>query len=218
MTVPYTMVAEVNDRYKNSIIFKDGQPIYVFGGSTENRNSGDRLNPSFDYCPLDIAQKRGKGNWPHEYTPIIDPTVTDGPFKLGYFNGVKAESSEGKVIEGAVYCARAPKRQYVQGLSPASIDFKSRTMTFGKAIMLPEFKDMLMGDYPTWKEATAALSKKIRLRAFRPRWAVGLSKLETANLFYRGSQVATGEDFGHLKFGPQYEFLKEAFQEVKAAK
>lgn len=202
---------EVNYRYSGSIIFNGQQPIYVREGSFRDPEGRVKDGPVIFYQDVGLGQFA-----PQQVIASSAPALRDGPFNLGFINGVERTDEEGNVVGDVAFCTRMPLRKWKQGLTQQNLDFHNRAMTFNKALQHNGFVQMLQGTYPTMETVKEKIGKKLRRIAFHRHWAAGLNKMGTFDLFYRGQVVGAGGDAPDtVKLGPKFKYLQEAYEDAK---
>lgn len=213
MSLPpsFQTVEEINYRYTGSIIYKGKKPILV-RDALHQRGDGHFVNGANLYY-LEI----GEGfNLNQKDTPASDPELSDGPFSLGYINGIEHQDDEGHISADISYCTRVPVRKWKQGLTQQNLSFQGGGLTFNKACVTKGFMHMLQGVYPSFEEAKKNIGPRIRRIAYNRHWAIGVNKIGTYDLFYRGQGVGVGaKSPDQLELGPKFTYLQEAFNDGK---
>lgn len=194
---------DINHKYAKSIIFYKGDPVMCAGAVGEGI-AYEKLGPKY----REGEQQLGKAD---------DDDFSDGPFKLGWLNGIGAVDDDGNLIKSICYVSRAPVRRWKQGLSSENLVFVGSYCSFNNACRMPEFVDMLKGKYPSYTQGWKVLSKDIRRIAYSRHFAIGIGKLDQMELYYRGQLVGQGEDAKHIKLAAKYQFLQEAYELSRAA-
>lgn len=194
---------DVQHKYSNSLLYYKGRPVFCIQGGPKDRGHGfgihyQALGPNF-----------GINN---EWADVEDPDWAEGPFKLGYINGVKYMNLEdGMPVEGTSFVARAPIRKFKQGLTKENLVFQDGRTSFNNMLAHQPFVDMLTGKYPSFAAAWKQLNAKRVKVAYHRHWALGINKLDILEVGYRGHLVGMGETPDTIKLGPKFQYLNEAF-------
>lgn len=191
--------ADIDHKYSKSIIFYKGDPIMCRGAAGVDTLAYEKLGPNY---------REGQ----HQIGNVNDDNFSDGPFKLGWLNGIGGIDDDGNVIKSICYVSRAPVRRWKQGLSSENLVFTGGHCSFNNACRMTEFVDMLKGKYPSYAQSWKALSKETRRLAYNRHFAIGIDKLDQMELFYRGQLVGRGEDAKHIKLAAKCQFLQEAYE------
>lgn len=200
---------DIMHKYAQSIIFYKGEPVMCIGAV-----------PQHDGCQVrysKLGPNYRDGMEEEKRVSAEDDAFCDGPFKLGYVNGVSILNEEGMPVRGTSFVARAPIRKYKQGLSSQNLVFYGRGLSYNVACRMPEFVDMLKGKYPTYNQCVKVLGDAVRQIAYHRHFAIGIGKLDQAELFYRGQIVGQGKDYKNIELAPRFRFLQEAFDISKQA-
>lgn len=200
-------VDDINHKYSNSIIFYDDEPVLCSEGMV-HRFDGDNKG----VAALNFVQVGTDKIAPPKLVRASDPKLSDGPYRLGYMNNIRTVSSDGDAINVVCYITRVPVRRWKWGINQENLHFQGQAMNFRVACRIPEFKQMLKGEYPKFPKAIKMLDEETRAVAYHRHWAVLLAKTGNIDLHFRGQLVGTGADAKTLQLGPKFEFLEDYFK------
>lgn len=149
------------------------------------------------------------------------------PFPLGNMN----------VSGEVVYCERTPTRNMQQGMLPDAVTgtrvtvASSRTKNplnskytqgrlgdFAVECLTPEFYDMLMGSYPSYKEVVENLLNPEVLNvgcAFHREWSVMRGPVDMLCLCYQHQGIGLIDpDTNNVRLGKEFSYLAESLEEL----
>lgn len=172
-----------NSRVSDTIITHNGKPFYVYEIRADLNAYGYYLNQTPDDSILVQCQE-------------IDLT----PVRLGYANA-----------DQVVYVSRIPARRYKQGLRRDCVNkVKMGGAGYGHNLSDITLFELIMGVYPPFKDVLF----KARTQGVGGAWARSWAMDVKLRVWYKGTDhVGNVSAEGVLKLKPEFEFLKEAFEE-----
>lgn len=231
----YETAKEANMRLKGTVIMYDGEPYHVAGVSNHKPDGIFRIYieplSSLPYC-----QNRPDGIPTHHYNNennelgvALDKwleTATDPRMLRKMMNSPKFDNFRpfplGMYNQGVdvFYIQRHPTRKTEQGLSPSALTVdalcRQATRFSGRDIGIhnSEFRDMLMGSYPTAQEALEIVLDPTLANlgvGFNRDFAIVSGPADTIFLGYRDSLIGLmpNGDFSSLILGKQSKHLIE---------
>lgn len=209
MSLLYQNADGIEDRYTKTVILHGDEPVYVEQYFV--RDPTGKLKEPVLHC-------RGIGPDFHKdlYFPVTDEKLRDGPFNLGYINGVQRFNNDDDLITHPVFVSRVPVRKFKQGLSAANLSFSGRHLTYQQALTHKGFYHLMIDQYPDLKACAAELKKKAtRGVAFARRWAFAKNRLGQIELHYRNTPVGVGDDVEDVKLAKPFKFLQEAYDNAR---
>lgn len=235
----YETLQECSMRLRKTVVMYDSKPYYVYavkghpdgkfrvymdelGHGASPRDRYGRYLPGWDNTSeaLDKFISSSKNKTMIRKFATSRKFNRFRPFPLGNVN------LEGSVI----YCERSPTRNMHQGLiaeaimsSPVSTspnrDTKiSRSLNYCPSIFSPEFRDMLVGDYPSFQEVFKALQDpEVTNRgvAFHRHWSLFRGPAGSMVLCHKNEGVGLlvpGLD--KIMLGSNFKYLSETIEEL----
>lgn len=202
----YETAEEVRFRLENTVVLYDGRPVWITRVRDPEPADGEIARVYFNELPL-------RANRQEETRKFLSSRKFDlSPFKMGYMN-----------LDGdVVFLSRTPVRQNRQGLSAGSCTIsdvtgqRNREHGFGQIIDRQEFVDMVMSNYPSFKEASDMIRDGATGVALSNQYALRRDgDLGIIYLYNRFTKVAAGFPGEILRLPKKNAFLKEQLAELK---
>ena len=204
MTMIFDNAGDADRFLSGCLCFWRGEPVYI-----------DHVNGDFKAMAMSLPLELGKsdpyGGLTYK-TMEIDIRESDfncRNYTLGYAN----------IPEGAAYFSRTPSRTNPQGLCNQNMlrdGQGDRHVNFLNLVGTQEFRDMLVGKYPTYEEVVAKVlgDRKVPIYAFTRQLAVGRHTdiPELLMLYYKGVAVGWGTS-SVFTVSKMFTHLKEVMQE-----
>jgi hypothetical protein len=238
----YENVQEANLRLQGTIVLYDGEPMYV-QAITDHKNDGVFRIYMTDLKTTSVGYNiPGLQNYPAGTAPlgVMMDTHVDGNAKIPnctilrkkmdskHFNKFRPFPLGMMNYKGAAYfLERRPNRPSTkQGLIPAAICIARITAGQEKAVKphnihfySEEFRDCVVGDYPTPKECLAGLTPENinESAAFHRNFALVGGPIDTIFLAYKDEVVGAlpRNDFSEVRLGRKFAHVREAIQELR---
>jgi hypothetical protein len=201
MALTHQNVEDINHKYNGSVLYYNKKPIMCFGADPYKKVKFEYLGPGYS------------GGMNLDGAAVNDAKFADGPFRLGYVNGLMAINKDGEKVETVAFVTRVPIRKWKQGLTGQNIQARGPGQwRFELACKTQGMVDMLVEQYPSFWNATKALAVKMPMIAYHRHWAVGLNEADEFDLYYRGNKVGQADTPRKLAPSAKFEFLLEAYQ------
>lgn len=233
----YENLPEANMRLKSTIVMYAGEPVFIW---CITDHKGDGKFRVYFSSPQDVGKCphiQPLQTVPHDHPqlgPLMDTYIQNSPITIQRKQMVSKHFNEFRpfplgmmnINGGAHYVARRPNRPKVeQGLqanmleqTTLSAGAKLKTPN-GVAVFSPEFRDCIVGDYPTPKECLQGLKEDNvnESVAFHRNFALVRGPIDTLFLGYKDSVVGVlpRNDFSTLRLGRHFKHVKEAANELR---
>lgn len=222
MSLPYKKPSEFHDRYSQSVIYYDNEPVWIHGVSPQT----DR---GLEEVPDDVLKKGvylvfNRLPWPsnadeikqHKYL-ASDPSFTAIPIHTGYANvSFKNDEFSGKRTRYASYISRAPVRRNKQGLGVENVVIPSGQSLLD-LLYDSEFVSMLKNQYKSFYEVRELVvdpRNLLGITAFSQKFALEYDTLDQFVLHFRGEKVGYSLDGDKFTLGKNQLWLRETLEEL----
>ena len=155
LSIPYESVEEAEMRLGRSIVFYDGQPVYI--DRIAAAAPGDPKPDIFRVYARPLPVKGREDRVGEEFRKFISSKNFD--FRTPPMGFLNANGN-------AFYCSRLPKKQQKQGLNGETflgqhVSQPGKSIPFNSILGLNETTDMFMGRYPNFEEAKRMITQGI---------------------------------------------------------
>lgn len=189
----YDNLEDIKSKFLATVVYYDGVPVYVKDAMVHD-----------DIDDFNLLTTTSLTVNTHQVRAISDPKFNLTRFNIGYAN----------YPFGAIWWYRFPGKQYQQGLKANQLKYKASISGFEPPYKLTSvsMKNMLMNDYPTFKEAVEATKNSGAAQAFHKNFAVLWDEIhKDAIIEYKGRPVGHMYNDFQPKFIDEFEYLKESF-------
>ncbi len=201
-------VGDIQHNYQLSVLYYDRHPVLVSRANVAMDLGRREYSSQLGYTPLPFINR--PNDEPKHWAFWDDPKWSEGPFRLGYVNGLTSLD----LTTVAFMASRIPLRRWKQGLSDENL-FLANGDGFWSILQHKEFTNMLTGSYPSMQTAQERLGDKVRRVAFSRHWAVGLEDDKAKSLWFRGNKIGEAASFEKLQPSKKYEWLREPYSELQ---
>lgn len=155
LSIQYESLQEAEMRLQGTVVLYDEQPVYIT--RVTGAAPGDPKPDIFRVYAVPLPSRAGVGRVEdEEFRRFISSRRFDfRTIPLGFMN----------LAGGIYYCTRLPQRQQKQGLANATFGCteiagpRGEGFRLNSVIQNKEFVSMVRGEYPTFEQAMAAVSK-----------------------------------------------------------
>lgn len=234
----YENLPEANMRLKSTVVLYSGEPVFIW---TLTDHKGDGKFRVYFSSLVDAGKMHHippLQQLPHDHPqlgPLMDNYMQQHPELIQrkqmvskHFNEFRPFPLGMMNLKGnAYYVERRPVRPKVeQGLQANMLEntilsagFAAKNGNGGIPILTPEFRDCVVGDYPSPKECLEGLKgdNVNESAAFHRNFAVVRGPIDTMFLGYKDEVVGLlpRGDFSLLRLGRKFKHVKEAAQELR---
>lgn len=205
----YETTEEVKFRLEHTIVLYDNSPVYITNIATPRGTADDEDSIARVYF-YELPLIRGEDKEIRKY--LSSKKFDLSPFKMGYMN----------TDRGVCYVSRTPIRQNRQGLCAGNtkivdhMGLNCNFMNFNSLIKEQGFVDMVLGKYPSFKQATEIMENTgVESVAISNNVAFYLDKdLDALILLHKNIRcgIALRGDKG-IRLSRKYHFLKQEIEE-----